>query len=61
MSTNTRDLAHDLINGYQKSSYDSTWMPGIGDYMQQLIIQNEHIIKLLSSIDRSLMRIDHGQ
>ena len=44
----------DLMTGYQKSSRDSTRMQGIGDYFQQLIIQNQRIIELLDSIDNLL-------
>jgi hypothetical protein len=41
-----------LMEGYQKSSYDSTWMPGLGDYLQKLIEQNEIIISLLTNINQ---------
>lgn len=37
----------ELINGYQKSSYDSTRTPGIGDYLEKIIEQNDKIIQLL--------------
>ena len=46
----------DLMSGYQKSLMDGTRMPGIGDYLQKLIIQNQRIIELLDSID-NLLRI----
>ncbi len=41
-----------LMEGYQKSSYDSTRMPGLGDYLQKLIDQNEIIISLLNNINQ---------
>jgi hypothetical protein len=41
----------DLMNDYQKSSRDSTIMPGLGTYLKKLIDQNEEIIRLLKSIE----------
>lgn len=41
---------HALMTGYQKSSMDSTRMPGIGDYFKVLIEQNELMIQLLQEL-----------
>ncbi len=40
----------ELMTGYQKSSRDSTWMPGIGDYLNEIIEQNKQIIMLLQKL-----------
>jgi len=42
---------NEFIHGYQKSSQDTTWMPGIGDYLDVLIEQNDKIISLLQALN----------
>lgn len=42
----------DLMSDYQKSSRDSTIMPGLGTYLQKIIDQNERIIELLNEFNR---------
>lgn len=44
----------DLMSGYQKSSRDSTQMPGLGFYFKTLIEQNEKIIDLLEEIKKEI-------
>lgn len=40
-----------LMSDYQKSSMDSTMMPGLGTYLEKIIEQNSQIIELLESIN----------
>lgn len=35
------------MEDYQRRSYDSTLMPGIGTYLKKIIEQNEKIIQLM--------------
>ena len=39
-----------LMSDYQKSSRDSTRMPGLGTYLQKIIAQNQQIILLLHQL-----------
>ncbi len=39
-----------LMCDYQKSSYDSRTMPGLGTYLKKIIEQNDCIIKLLEKL-----------
>ena len=41
----------ELMSGYQKNSFDSTRMPGLGDYFEKIIEQNDEIIELLSLLN----------
>jgi len=47
-----------LMSDYQKSSMDSTRMPGLGTYMKKLIEQNDRIIELLEKTVTSLENIE---
>ena len=48
------DNIDELMTGYQKSSYDSTRMPGIGTYLKTIVDQNNEIIELLKKITNEL-------
>lgn len=43
---------NEIMEGYQKSDRDSTWMPGIGDYFKKIIEQNNKIIAELEKINQ---------
>jgi hypothetical protein len=43
---------NELMTGYQKSSLDNTRMPGIGDYFNKIIEQNDKIIYLLEELNK---------
>jgi len=39
-----------LMTGYQKNDRDNTMMPGLGDYLIEIIEQNNQIINLLKQL-----------
>lgn len=43
---------NELMEGYQKSSYDGTKMPGLATYLEKIINQNEQIIILLNQLNQ---------
>lgn len=47
---------NELMEGYQKSSYDGTKIPGLVTYLEKIINQNEQIIMLLNQLNQKSWR-----